>query len=485
VTPGRLDGFVQREGCWGDDEHAAHAQLRRVVDEAGIELFRVCFTDQHGVLRGKTLTRDAFASALRDGVTAPSSLLLKDTSGRSAYPVFSAGGGIDVPGMGGAGDVVLVPDPHTFRPLPWAPRTASILCDLSFPGGGPVPLSTREICRRALRALADRGYDLVAGVELEFHVFRTSADAVPGQSAPGRPGRAPELVPVSRGAQLLEVNGLDALDDVVQFLHDGLTALDLPLRSIELEFGPNQLEVTLAPRPALAAADDVVLCRSAIQQLCARHGYLATFMSRPLGALSASSGWHLHQSLLRRGEGGNAMVPETSAAALSDVGLAYLAGLLRHAPAATVLTTPTVNGYKRYQPQSLAPDRIVWGIDNKGAMVRAVGGAGDPATRLENRCGEPAANPYLYVASQAVAGLAGIDGALDPGPPTATPYTADAPRLPTDLGEAIEALRADQVFARGLGQGVVDWLLRLKSAELERFRAEVSDWEQREYLTLI
>ena len=149
-----------------------------------------------------------------------------------------------------------------------------------------------------------------------------------------------------------------------------------------------------------------------------------------------------------------------------------------------MLTTPTVNGYKRYQPQSLAPDRIVWGIDNKGAMVGAVGGPGDPATRLENRCGEPAANPYLYVASQAVAGLAGIDGALDPGPPTATPYTADAPRLPTDLGEAIEALRTDRVFAEALGPRVIDWLVRLKTAELERFRAEVSEWEQREYLSL-
>ena len=481
----RPDGFVQRAAGWGEAEHEAAAQLRRVVDECGIELVRVCFADQHGVLRGKTLTRDAFASALRDGVTAPSSLLLKDTSGRSAYPVFSETGGIDVPGMAGAGDVVLVPDPHTFRRLPWAPRTGWVLCDLFFPGGAAVPLSTREIARRALERLSVGAGDLVVGVELEFHLFRTDspvlgADAV---GAPGHPGQAPALSPTSRGAQLLHSEGLDALDDVVQLLHDGLTGLDLPLRTIELEFGPNQLEVTLAPKPALAAADDVVLCRSAIRQLCARAGYHATFMSRPLGAETASAGWHLHQSLVDA-DGVNLFVPETADAVLSPLALRYLGGLLRHARAAAVLTTPTVNGYKRYQPMSLAPDRVVWGVDNKGAMVRAVGGHADPATRLENRCGEPAANPYLYVASQAIAGLAGIDAALDPGPPSTTPYDTDAPRLPADLGAALDALTADPVFADALGPGIAAWLHRLKTAELQRYRITVSEWEQREYLSL-
>jgi glutamine synthetase len=266
---------------------------------------------------------------------------------------------------------------------------------------------------------------------------------------------------------------------VVHLLHDGLTALDLPLRSIELEFGPNQLEVTLAPRQGLAAADAVVLCRSAIRQLCRRAGYHATFMSRPLGADTASAGWHLHQSLVDVATGRNAFVSQD--AVLSPVGMRYLAGLLRHAAAAAVFTTPTVNGYKRYQPFSLAPDRIVWGVDNKGAMVRAVGGQD---TRLENRSGEPAANPYLYVASQAVSGLAGIEEALDPGPPTETPYDTAAPHLPRSLMAALDALEQDPLFASALGPEVVDWVVTLKRAEAERYLAEVSSWEQREYFGL-
>ncbi len=123
-----------------------------------------------------------------------------------------------------------------------------------------------------------------------------------------------------------------------------------------------------------------------------------------------------------------------------------------------------------------------WGVDNKGAMIRTVGGAGDPATRLENRSGEPAANPYLYVASQVFSGLAGIDGDLDPGPPTDAPYDDDAARrLPADLSEALDALRADAVLTAGLGREVVEWILTLKRAEVERYRAEVSAWEEREY----
>jgi glutamine synthetase len=474
------DGFVARHGLWGDAEYAAAAQLRRVIDEHGIDLVRLSFCDQHGSLRGKTLTRDALPGALRDGCTAPSSLLLKDTSGKSVYPVFTPGAGIGIAGLAGAGDIVLVPDPSTFRMLPWAARTGWLLCDVYFPDGTAVPLSTRELARQSLRRLGEHGYDLNVGVELEFHVFRTVREAT-GPSRPGRPGEPPEVAPLTRGAQLLHEEDLDSVDDVVRLLHDGLTALDLPLRSIELEFGPNQLEVTLAPRTGLAAADAVVLCRSAIRQLCRRHGYHATFMSRPLGAETASAGWHLHQSLVDSATGANAFVAPD--AVLSETGLRYLAGLLRHAAAATVFTTPTINGYKRYQPYSLAPDRIGWGVDNKGAMVRAV--PGGAATRLENRSGEPAANPYLYLASQVISGLAGIEAALDPGPPTTSPYAEEAPRLPASLMDALDALDRDPLFAEALGQDVVNWYTTLKRSEIERYLGEVSTWEQREYFGLI
>ncbi len=221
--------------------------------------------------------------------------------GKSVYPVFTADAGTGIEGLGGAGDIVLVPDPKSFRVLPWAPNTGWVLCDLHFPDGRPVPFSTRRIFRDALDRLAARGYGVTIGVEIEFHVFRATGDGGLEDehvAAPGRPGEAPAVRPVSRGAQLLREEDLDALDDLVQALSSGLLALDLPLRSLELEFGPSQLELTMAPRPGLQAADDVVLARTAIRQICRRHGYLATFMSRPAGADTASAGWHLHQSLV-------------------------------------------------------------------------------------------------------------------------------------------------------------------------------------------
>jgi len=476
-------GFIERHGLWNETQYAAAGHLRRVVDELGIELIRFSFADQHGILHGKTLTRAALGTALRSGVTAPSSLLIKDTSGRSAYPVFGTDTGVGVDGFAGAGDVVLVPDPTTFRALPWAPRTGWVLCDLRFPDGSGVPFCTRSLLRGQLDRLAAAGFAMTVGVELEFHVFRAEERALTDDrvGAPGAPGRAPLVSPVSTGAQLLHEEGLDRVDDLVQTLQRGLHDLDLPLRSVELEFGPSQLEITLQATDAARAADDVILTRSAIRQLARRTGYHATFMARPAGAETASTGWHLHQSLRDR-HTGEAVFDDPQL--MSPTARHFLGGLLAHARGAAAFTTPTVNGYKRYRPYSLAPDRVCWGADNKGAMVRVVGGGQDSGVRLENRSGEPAANPYLYVAAQIVSGLDGLHRVLDPGPPVTDPYTATAPPLPGSLAEAVDALVADPVFAEALGAEVVTWYAHLKRDEFARYLAHVSDWEQREYFDL-
>jgi glutamine synthetase len=156
-----------------------------------------------------------------------------------------------------------------------------------------------------------------------------------------------------------------------------------------------------------------------------------------------------------------------------------------------VFGTPTVNGYRRFKPNSLAPDRVGWGLDHRGAMIRVLGGAGDPTTRLENRVGEPAANPYLYIAAQIVAGMDGVERGLQPGPRDDEPYAADHPLLPRNLGEALDALEKDALFRRQFGEVFVDYYLRLKRSELGRFLAwkeengesgeEPTAWEQNEY----
>jgi len=474
--------FIDRHGLWSEWQHAAAAQMRRMVDELGIEMLRFSFVDEHGVLRGKTIARGRIWAALHSGVTAPSSLLLKDTSGKSVFSVFSAETGVGLAGFSGAGAIVMVPEPRTFKVLPWAPNTGWILCDLHFPDGLPVPLCTRSLLRKELTALASRGLSMTLGPELEFHVYPADpanrVDASVGSS--GGTGAAGRISPTTRGPQLLHEEELDRVQPLIDALYRGLTALDLPLRTIELESGPSQFELTMEAGSASEMADAIVLCRSAVRRIAAGIGYHATFMARPQGIDGASSCWHLNQSLTDAA-GDNAFMPDSPGASLSMLGASYLAGILEHAPAAAAFTTPTVNGYKRYRPHSFAPDRIAWGLDNRGAMVRAVGGFGDPATRLENRSGEPAANPYLYIASQLISGMDGVDRGLIPPAPTNEPYNAIAPPLPSSLGEAVEALAKDTAFRSALGDLVVDWFATIKRAEFARYLLHVSDWEQSEY----
>ncbi len=236
------------------------------------------------------------------------------------------------------------------------------------------------------------------------------------------------------------------------------------------------------------AADQMILFRAAMKQVARRHGYLVSFMCRPGLPNLFSSGWHLHQSLLDRRTGKNLFRSGNDRDVLSPLARHYMAGLIAHACAAAAFTTPTINGYKRYRAYSLAPDRAIWARDNRGVMLRVLGEPGDPATHIENRVGEPMANPYLYVASQIHAGLDGIARKLDPGPSADTPYETRAEPLPKSLAEALAALRDDTLFVTKFGAGFVDYYCRIKEAEIARFRQsekdddpEITRWEQKEY----
>ena len=451
--------------------------ILKEIESRGLKAVRFSFADQHGILRGKTLAASEVRSALEHGVTVTSTLLLKDTSHRTVFPAFTPGGGVGMPELQGAADILMMPDASTFRVLPWAPDTGWVLCDLRLQDGGPVPFDTRAVLRRALEKLAD--YEFIAGLEVEFHVFRiTNSNLRPADA--GQPGSPPEVELLTSGYQYLTEQRYDLIDPVVQLLRTGLEQLGLPLRSFEVEFGPSQFEFTLAPLAGMAAADAMVLLRSAVKQIARRHGYHATFMCRPKLPNVMSSGWHLHQSLAKGGR--NAFTAERED--LSEVGKHYLAGLLAHAAAACAFSTPTINGYKRYRPYSLAPDRVIWGKENRGALLRVIGAPGSPTTRIENRIGEPAANPYLYFASQIHCGLDGV-ATRAPLPASAdTPYEAKAEPLPKTLSEALEALRRDKALRDGVGETFVDYYCRLKEAEIARYNLDVSDWEHREYFEL-
>jgi glutamine synthetase len=474
--------FAERYALWSAEQTAAAAAADRAIDEQGLDVVRFSFVDQHGVLRGKTLIAAEAARMMRNGVTATTTLLAKDTSHHSVFPVFTSGGGFGMPEMEGGADFLMIADPTTFRVLPWAPNTGWVLCDIYFPNGKPVPFSTRQLYRNALKTLADAGFDFMAGLEVEFHIFRLDNPKLdPGDAT--WPGEAPEVSFISQGFQLLTEARFDQVDPILDILRRDLAALGLPLRSMEIELGPSQLEFTFQPEVGLQAADTMILFRSAVKQIARRNGYHASFMCRPRLPNAFSSGWHLHQSLLDRTSKANAFATDGDEL-LSPAGRVYLAGLLAHARAAAAFTTPTLNGYKRYRPYALAPDRAIWSRDNRGVMVRVMGQPGDAATHLENRVGEPAANPYLYMASQIYAGLDGMARKLDPGPSADTPYETKAEPLPASLGEALDALHNNACFRSGFGDGFVDYYLRIKRAEVARFQSEVTEWEQKEYFDL-
>lgn len=481
-----MSNFAERFGLWSAEQQEQARAIVARIDAGELDVLRFAWPDQHGVLRGKTLVVEAARGALASGINLTTTLLAKDTSHRSVFPVFSAGGGFALEGLQGGADFTVLPDPATFRMLPWAPRTGWVLCDAYMKDGQACPFATRRILQRALDRLGARGLEFMAGLEVEFHVFKLDQAHMALGDA-GQPGTPPAVSLLTHGHQYLTELRYDSVDALMDLLRTQLQALGLPLHSLEIEFGPSQFELVFGPTVGLLPADTMVLLRSAIKQICQRHGYHATFMCRPKIPSVMSSGWHLHQSLRHGDSGANAFMPAAGGAdahPLSPLGMQYLAGLKAHAVGAAALASPTLNGYRRYRPFSLAPDRAIWAQDNRGAMLRVLGAPGDKASRIENRVGEPTANPYLYLASQIFSGLHGVEQAMDPGPSADAPYETPAEQLPRSLDAALAALQADAVLVEGLGKGFVDYYCHIKQAEIARFNLEVTEWEHREYFDM-
>jgi glutamine synthetase len=449
------------------------------------------------VLRGKSLVASAAVQAMREGVGMVGTLLLKDTSDRTAFQVFERGGMDDLPGFACASNLMLLADPASFRVLPWAHKTGWLHCQPWFQDATPVLLDTRRVLQAALARLARAGFGMVCGLEVEFHIYKLRAGGTQAQLDPAAaawPGLPPQVDLIHAGFNLLAEGWADMAEEPLRIVQHTAQALGLPLLSLEVELGPSQVEAVFSATDALTTADNMVRFRNGVRQALWRAGYLATFMCRPPFDNIMSSGWHLHQSLVPADGGKNAFArpapapgstPAEAAYTLSDAGEHWLAGLLAHARGMSVFCTPTINGYWRYKPNALAPQAVLWGRDNRGAMLRVVGEPGDKNTRIENRVGEPMANPYLYRASQIHAGLDGLARQLRAPPATDAPYSGGATLLPSGLADALEALRADAVLTDAIGQGFVNYLSHIKQAEVTRHAQadDKLDWERREYFS--
>ena len=487
-------GFIARHGLFTDEQRRQAEDVRRRIAQDNLRLVRLAWADPHGAARAKAVTAPAFIAALETGYNINVATTTLDSANARTFASFTHGGGMGLDEMTGSPNLTIVPDPSTFRVLPWAPGVGWVLCDEYFNSGVPFHFSPRQLLRRGLKRLADKGMGCVVGLEIEWYLLRVADDHLTEEhtGVPGVRGRPIATAPVEPGFSYHSESNMDLMQPVLSALTEHFETIGLPLRSIENEWGPGQLECTFAARPALEAADHALLFRTATRQICRRMGYFATFMCRPALKGYYSSGWHLHQSLVDRKSGRNIFMPEGERECLSPLGRAFLGGLMKYAAPCTAFAAPTINGYRRFRPNSLAPDRATWCHDHRGVMIRVLGAVGDPATRMENRIGEPSANPYLYILSQLVAGLDGVEHGLDPGPQDDDPYNAERPMLPRSLPAALDALEREPLFRAQLGDVFIDYFLKLKRNEAGRFAQWLMDagvgageettvWEQNEY----
>lgn len=503
--------FAERAVVGGADRERACAALLERVHTEGLRVVRIVWADLHGVLRSKHLEVEALADALRDGVGLVSTLLLKDTADRTALPVFDPSRATALPVGAQAGNLRLLPDPTSLQTLPWAPREAWLRGEAFTEAGEPLHLDPRRVLQRQVAALAEAGLELVCGLEVEFHVYRRcdaasggapALHADPSASAWPPASEAGALALCHPGFRLLSEDLGDALHPVFDTVRSVARGLGLGLMSLEVELGPSQIEAVFAPCDALTAADRLVAFRHGVRQALARTGHLATFMCQPPFAGAVASGWHLHQSLRPYGDASRSIDASGDAVGLAarrlgPIGARWLAGLLAHARGMAAFASPTLSGFSRFQGGPMSPMQAVWGLDSRGAMLRVLGGSDAPQTaevasigsaHIENRLGEPAANPYLYVASQIAAGLDGLHRALPAPPPSDDPYALSASSarsapLPRSLDEALDALGADPLWADAFGSDFISLFDAVKRAEWARHQAaeDRTEWLRREY----
>jgi glutamine synthetase len=420
---------------------------------------RVLYPDLHGIARGKDVPISEFDHVISKGLCFCSAIMGTDLR---HTPV--------VGGEAGYPDLIARPDMSTMVTLPWEPGVASCLSDLEpAAGGAPIP-DPRGAVRQAVEAVRALGFDPVIGPELEFFLLKPDADA------PGGYARR-----VDKLSMVYTVGPQADPDGLVRGMTEDLARMELEVFAVNHEFMNSQYEINLRHADALTAADRAFRLKTAVKDIAAQRGLLATFMGKPFND-QGGSGTHLHVSLNR--DGANAFAAPGRPDGVADEVHHFTAGVLAHAPALMALLNPTINAYRRIVPDSLAPTHGNWGWDNRSTFIRIPPERGG-ATRLELRVGDGAANPYLAIAAVLLAGADGLRRRLEPPPPlTGDAYRAEAPGtvLPSDLAQALDALDADAVLRDALGAEIVDTFLAVKRFEVERHRAWVSDWETDEYL---
>jgi glutamine synthetase len=427
--------------------------------EQGVDVVRVSYPDLIGVDRGRDVLIGELGAAVEHGLAFCRAIY--HTSPRG--DVVPVQGGLEA----GLPDITVYPDLSTITPLPWEPGAAWCLGEAYAEDGEVAGESPRSVARGVAGQLEAAGYSVVCGPELEFFVCEQGPD--------GQWRRyANELGNVYVVGRKGDPQGL--LLHMLRQLRDA----ELRVTAANHEFSPGQFEINLAHSGLVDAADRSFRLKSAVQEIARQRGLLATFMAKPFND-EGGSGFHVHVSLGDE-SGANVFGDPDGPDELSAPGRYAIGGVLRHAKALSALLNPTVNSYKRFGPDTLAPWLIDWGLDNRSAMVRIPPERG-PGARMEVRLGDATANPYLAMAAIGAAVHIGIQDKVEP-PAKLEGYgydPASADMLPMRLGDALDALEADTELADVLGQYFTTSFLQYKRNEIERFERYVTDWEFGEY----
>jgi glutamine synthetase len=408
--------------------------------------------DVNGYLRGKALRREAFEAAVQEGTVMTDLLLALDPVDTPITDYESFGI------RSGAGDLVVHPDVETLHQLTWRPGWSVCLSTPSWRDGSRCELAPREVLRHALATLAELGYDALAAFEYEVRLRDAEGD-------PLSTGISYSLIEIGRFKKFV-----DRLDPALE-------ALGVQLSAIHTEAGPGLLELNLAAREGMRAADDAVFVKLAVKEVAATLGLRASFLAKTVPGEEGSSG-HVHLSCWSDGANafaGDGELPATCTAAV--------AGILDHLAGASLLLNPTINSYKRLVPGWFAPVNASWGIENRSAALRVIAAAKPERCRIECRRPGADANPYLALAALVVSAAEGIQGGASPPAPVEGDAYArdDLPALPGSLESALAAFRADDGLRRALGETFSDYFAVSREWELRAWRESVSDWERNRY----
>lgn len=432
----------------------------RTVEERGVRLVRLWFTDVLGQLKSFAISPAELETAFEEGM-------------------HFDGSSIDGFSRVQESDVLARPDPNSFELLPWAAEdgtSARMFCDIENLDGSPFEGDSRQVLRRNLDKARERGYSFFCAPEMEFFYFEHNDPTL-------------EPIPLDT-ASYFDLTTADVAGNIRQRTIHMLEAMGIPVEYSFHEDSPSQHEIDLRYTDALSMADNVMTFRLVVREIALEHGAYATFMPKPLAGMQGS-GMHTHLSLFEGDT--NAFYDADDPYKLSKVGRSFIAGLLHHAPEITAVTNQLVNSYKRLILGYEAPVFVSWARNNRSALVRipVTKSGKDSSTRIEYRSPDPAVNPYLAFSVLLAAGMAGIENGYELPPEAATNVfemteqerkAAGLRALPQSLAEALDEMEQSEIVAEALGEHIFEWFLRNKRAEWADYKAHVSQFELSRYL---